>query len=115
MVNRRIYIAGPMAGVEDGNRPAFAKRAEKLKLARFEPVNPCGISPEHPTDIPCVGRPADHSTDHRYGCFLREGIKLLMTCDGFTLLPGWDGSVGASAEEHVARALGLPLIVFDED
>jgi hypothetical protein len=115
MVSRRIYIAGPIAGIEDGNRAAFAKRAEKLKLARFEPVNPWDIPPDHPADVSCAGRLVDHSQTHRYGCFLREDIKVLMTCDGFTLLPGWQDSIGASTEEHVARSMGLPLIVFDEE
>jgi uncharacterized protein DUF4406 len=57
----------------------------------------------------------DHTDEHRYGCFLREDLMVLLFCDGFTLLPGWEESVGASTEEHVARALGLPLIVFEED
>lgn len=116
MVNRRrIYIAGPIAGIEDGNRAAFAERAERLKLCLFEPVNPWDIPPDHSTSVPCVGRRVDHSEIHRYGCFLREDIKVLMTCDGFTLLPGWQDSIGASTEEHVARSLGLPLIAFEEE
>jgi hypothetical protein len=106
----RVYVAGPINGYPDGNREAFAKRALQLTELGFEPVNPWNVGAEHDQG-PCVGGPAYNTeSPHQYGCYLREDIKVLMYCDGITLLRGWQDSRGASAEEHVARALGLQVI-----
>lgn len=104
----RVYIAGPIAGIQDGNRAAFADRAEMLRAVGHVPVNPWDISPDHTEPGPCLGRPLDNPEEqHRYGCCLREDIKVLMYCDAFTTLPGWARSVGAQTEVHVARSIGL--------
>lgn len=102
----RVYIAGPMAGIFDGNRQAFKERAEKLRLAGHEPVNPWDIFPEDHTG-PCIGGTASNETGHQYGCNLRADIAVMMFCDAVTFLPGWQNSKGASTEEHVARSIGL--------
>ena len=109
----RVYIAGPIAGKENGNREAFAQRARLLVEMGLEPVNPWDIPPDHDQGS-CCGAPVPHESVHRYGCLLREDIKILMYCDAITLLPGWQDSVGASTEEHVARSIGLKVLEVED-
>lgn len=106
----RIYIAGPIGGMPNGNREAFNERARLLKEQGHEPVNPWDIFPKD-HDTPCIGGEASNSqgTNHRYGCMLRADIEIMMYCDAISLLPGWADSPGATTEEHVARALGLRI------
>lgn len=104
----RIYIAGPIAGYPNGNREAFAERAEMIIAAGWEPVNPHEV--DHAHEGACIGVATDRPDDpHLYGCYLRADIRELMTCDAYTLLRGWYASKGARVERHVAQALGIPL------
>lgn len=115
-MTERIYIAGPIAGKPDGNRQAFADRANELKAAGYEPVNPWDILPgDHKG--PCIGGavPVELEPQHHYGCLLRADIVELMFCDGINLLPGWEDSKGARTEHHVATSIGLPLITLEEE
>jgi hypothetical protein len=104
----RVYISGPIKGMPDGNKEAFAQRAKELVEKGHEPVNPWDINGDHSGD--CIGEPVEHDTVHRYGCFLRNDIRELMYCDAITLLPGWQRSTGATTELQVATAIGLVLI-----
>ena len=104
----KVYIAGPIKGMENGNREAFAKRAEELELAGHVPVNPWNIYPNHLG--PCIGSVVEHSTEHLYGCFLRADIEILMYCEAISLLPDWERSIGACTEHTIARSLGLKVL-----
>lgn len=109
----KVYIAGPINGMPNGNREAFAQRAKELIALGHEPLNPWDIGPEHETNVGCCGGSVDHSEDipHQYGCYLRADIiTFLQQCDGISLLEGWQQSKGATVEEHVARAVGLKVI-----
>lgn len=107
----KVYIAGPINGRPDGNRAAFALRAKELIAMGHEPLNPWDIPPDHDAG-PCCGGPVDHEDGpHQYGCYLRADIiTFLQTCDAISLLDDWEQSRGATAEEHVARAVGLQVI-----
>lgn len=109
----RVYISGPIKGRPDGNREAFAKAAELIRALGQEPVNPHDISEAHSDDVSCVGGSTGREDDlHRYGCYLRADIRVLVDCDAYMTLPEWQQSVGASAEVTVAQAIGLPRIEF---
>lgn len=105
----KVYIAGPIAGKVNGNREAFAERAAQLKEMGHEPLNPHDILPVHGMS-PCIGEPLEGDSEHQYGCYLRADIEQMMFCGGITLLPGWWRSKGASAEEYVARSIGLTIV-----
>jgi hypothetical protein len=109
----KVYIAGPINGVPDGNRPAFKEAADRVRAAGHEPVNPWDIPPDH--DGPCCpGDPPDHDPVglHAYGCYLRADILQLMWCDAIMLLENWHQSRGASTESHIAWSLGLQVVEF---
>src|SRR6185436_4772866 len=93
------YIAGPMAGMPDLNRPAFRRAAEHLRNAGHAVVNPHDIAP-HAHEGPCPRSYATNPDDgHAAACYLRTCLKAMLECRAVVMLPGWEASVG-SREEH---------------
>ena len=88
----RLYLAGPMSGIEALNFPAFNAAAAALRDRGFLIDNPAEICPD----------PATQWRD----C-MRADIKVLVDCDGIALLPGWENSRGATLERTIAIGLGL--------
>jgi hypothetical protein len=109
----RVYIAGPINGKPDGNRPAFSEAAERIRRAGHQPLNPWDVPPDHDGRC-CPGEPVEHDPDsgHTYGCYLRADIIWLMFCDAIMFLADWEQSKGASTEAHVAKSIGLPVVEF---
>lgn len=85
-----IYIAGPMSGIEDFNRPAFEAAEIHLRELGHVPLNP-GILP---TDLP-------------EGAYLPISLAMLQQADAIYLLKGWIISDGAQIEARLARRQGL--------
>ena len=104
----RIFVSGPINGKPNGNREAFNQRASELRTLGHEPVTPWDVAPDH--DGPCIGRPVDHGSDHRYGCLFRKGLTALMSCEAVTFLEDWERSPGASLENSVARIMDMPIL-----
>lgn len=90
----RLYISGPMTGIEDYNFPAFNAAADQLRAAGYD-----------------VANPADGGADESktWADYLREDLRILLDCDAVALLPGWTESKGARLETYVAEALGMRL------
>jgi hypothetical protein len=95
----RIYIAGPMTGIEDYNLPAFAAAALELDALGYQAVNP-----GHRGVI----------DGYTWQDYLRDALQLLLTCEGVALLDGWENSRGATLEKHVADALDMPVHPLSE-
>ncbi|WP_176246145.1 DUF4406 domain-containing protein [Vibrio aestuarianus] len=89
----KVYIAGPMSGLPEFNRPAFHKMDVKLSNAGYAALNPAllpdGLSQPEYMDICCA---------------------MLRCCDAILMLDGWDKSQGAVAEYHLAKKLGKQII-----
>lgn len=94
---KRIYIAGPITGVE-GYQDRFERAEEILKAAGHEPVSPIADGL-----VPGAG----------YRVYINRGIQLLMDCDAICLLPGWTGSRGAMLEKRYAETVKLPVYFID--
>ena len=90
---KRVYIAGPMTGIEWFNRPAFYKKAKELEIAGFEAV--------HTADMP-LGL--------SYETYMSESFKRLEGCDYVLLLPGWQKSRGAKREIAFAKKYGKRIV-----
>jgi len=90
---RKIYLSGPVRGMPDLNRPAFAE-AERFADGRgWLSVNPHDLTFTDPDDIRDV---------------MDECVGALLRCDAILLLPGWRRSDGALAEWRLALAVGMP-------
>lgn len=88
-----LYIAGPMTGYPDFNRPAFFMAEEDLRTAGFEVLNP-----------------ARHEQDGRsWEDFMRIDLADVLRADGVAVLLWWEQSRGASLEVQVATALKIPV------
>jgi hypothetical protein len=92
---KRVYIAGPMSGIQDLNFPAFHAEAARLRAAGFDVVNPAEINVD-----PSEG----------WAACMKRDIAQMLTCDAVALLPGWQQSRGATLEHHIATALGMPAL-----
>lgn len=93
-VRKKIYIAGPVTGVE-GYEETFAKAADDLRARGYEPVNP--VAP-------------GLVEGWTYRDYINRGFQMLMECDGMLLLPGYMDSKGAALELHYALAVGMEII-----
>ncbi|MEG0303926.1 DUF4406 domain-containing protein [Gordonibacter sp.] len=87
----RLYIAGPVSGIERLNRPAFERAATRLEDAGYSVAVPHWFVPAT----------ADWQTA------MRISIETLAKCDGVALLPGWRTSRGAKIEQRLAVDLGM--------
>jgi hypothetical protein len=92
---KRIYIAGPMTGIEAFNFPAFNSEAARLRAMGHSVINPAEVNPD---------------TRMSWVDCMRMDIALLVTCDTISLLPGWANSQGATLERHIAERLGMDVL-----
>lgn len=87
----KIYLSGPMTGVEDLNRPLFNQIAKELRSQGYKLVNPPELDKNEP----------QRSWE---GCLKRD-IRYLLQCDAVANLPRWQKSRGATLENYIARQL----------
>ena len=96
-----IYISGPMTGLPDNNREAFARAATMLRAdPRFTEV----ISPAE----------LDHAPGATWADFMRRDIEELVKCDAIYLLDGRKTSRGAQLEMQIAEALCMEFFYEEE-
>ena len=108
----RIYLAGPMTGIEDLNFPAFHRAAASLRASGYDVVNPAEINGGADELVAAKAMTDAEAAAHWVKC-MRNDITQLVTCEGIALLPGWERSRGARLEHHVANELGLRKIYVD--
>jgi hypothetical protein len=91
----RLYLAGPMTGIEGFNYPAFNAMADRLRAAGYE-----------------VENPADHGTVEGavWADYMAYDLTRLGLCGMIALLPGWDLSQGARLEVMIAEHLGMRIV-----
>ncbi len=91
----RLYLAGPMTGIEDYNYPAFHEAAARWRSAGHTIVNPAesfGGDQGKPKSV-----------------YMRWDISEILGVDGLVVLPGWQSSSGASLEVAIANAIDKPV------
>ena len=89
-----IYIAGPMTGIDQFNKPEFD--AAHVKLAESWVV----INPARNFG-------GDQTLEHSQ--YMRYSIHQLLISDAVYMLAGWMESTGARVEYEVALSLGLEV------
>ena len=95
-MTRIIYISGPITGIPEGNRPAFAAMAAQLRADGHTVINPHELFRE-------VFRPLTWED------YMRDDLTALLTCTHLVMLPGWEQSRGARLEKYVAEHLGMSV------
>lgn len=91
----KIYLAGPMSGIEELNYPAFNAEAKRLRDLGHKVENPA----ENP--VPPCGS---------WTGYMRMALRQLVDCECVALLPGWTDSKGAVIERNLAQALEMPVM-----
>lgn len=91
-----LYIAGPISGMAEENRPAFEKAAKHFRDLGFIVRNPH----EFCHDIP-VGS--------NWSIYMRRCLQVLAECTDIILLPGWKHSKGANIELQIAEGIGMNI------
>jgi hypothetical protein len=98
----RIYVSGPMTGVEHFNYPLFAKVSAGLRALGHEVLNPAELDdPDAP--------PGTYSWEW----YLKRDLKAMLDYDAVVLLPNWRKSRGARLECSVAEQLNMPTYEVD--
>lgn len=114
VVNRAIYIAGPMQGIPEFNYPAFNAAAALYRQLGYTVLNPA----EHDTDIIGVDAgkvsPSGSIVELEANSHFRRNEALAADLNWIALnatdihmLPGWEHSTGAFAEWSLAKAMKL--------
>ena len=102
-MKRRIYISGPMTGIEPREyRRRFREAEAILRRHGYGCINPCRV---WPCRFPWLYRLMNALLGKRltYAVILAYDLILLMTrADGIAMLPGWRASRGANIENYVA-------------
>ena len=96
---KRIYISGPMSGIENLNFPTFNLEAARLRGLGYEVVNPAEINPDPQTT---------------WEQCMRNDLIAMLDCDTLALLPGWANSKGAHLETHIAHRVGIKIVHSSE-
>ena len=96
-MKKKVYISGPMTGIENYNYPLFHAVEEYLKQLGHMVINPA----RHP-----IGLEWSH-----YMGYARLDVK---ACDVVIMLPGYEASKGAVEEFKLATELGKQVFVASE-
>lgn len=114
----RLYLAGPISGMPDHNKPAFRRAAEQLRAAGYDVLSPIELGRLPGDDFRDT---AEDANEQLWGAYLRRDLLALLDAEGVgrgvtavAVLPGWEGSRGAALEVHVARELGMPVRPVDD-
>ena len=103
-LKRKIYLSGPMTGIEPREyRHRFREAETILRRHGYGCINPCRV---WPCRFPWLYRLMNAMLGKRltYAVILAYDLILLMTrADGIAMLPGWEQSRGARIENYTAR------------
>lgn len=102
MTKRVIYLSGPMKGYPERNYPAFHEAAARLRAAGHRVYNPAEFTHDEPDGAFPLRR-----------AFAEYCAFICAEADTIVLLPGWEKSLGVSAELALAKNCGLDVIEFD--
>ena len=90
-----IYIAGPMKGLKNANRAAFAEAAERLRNLGYIVLNPAVLP---------VGMPPDH--------YMPICLAMVQAADIICMLDGWGRSDGANIEMDFDKYQGKDVVTY---
>lgn len=117
ITGKKIYLSGPMTGIEDHNRAEFDKAAEHLYSKGAEEVyNPADLidgfarSSHESCMLASIWALTSGGTELTRPSDGKEGGVIVVNSPDYDLLvslPGWQDSAGARLERDVAVAIGM--------
>lgn len=119
MVQRTIYIAGPMRGKKYFNFPAFDEARDLLQSEGYNVISPADMDREAGFDPLVLGEDYDWNDltkcDFSLSDAIDRDLEALRRCDAIYLLQGWQRSRGATAEKALAEWIGLHVFYQQEE
>lgn len=96
----KLYISGPITGIDQDNRPAFYNAQMRLEAAGYEVINPHNI-----------GAQSGYQDGLRWSDYLRADLIYILTegVQGIATIEGHHASRGATLECHLASELDIPV------
>lgn len=101
---RMIYLSGPMKGYPESNYPLFHRVAGILRGA--------GHGLYNPAEFKWSG--TDHKQFPLRDAFAEYSRFICLVADSIVLLPGWEKSMGVSAELALGKNCKLDVFEFIE-
>lgn len=95
----KVYVAGPMTGIADWNKPEFRRNTDRLRGSGFRVTNPAELFTH---------------TDQPWEFYMKHALKAMLDCDMIFLLNGWSSSRGAQIELDLAKKVGMG-VMFEVD
>jgi hypothetical protein len=93
----KLYVAGPITGIKDYNKPNFDAAATFLRNEGYHAITPFDLA----VVDPCL--------ESDWNANMKRCIKYLVDMDVLVTIPGWTKSKGARLEVLIAQQIGLPL------
>lgn len=113
MKKKRVYISGPITGMDSGACSNSFDDAEKLLTeAGFDALNPYRLMPAD--DCICGDDGTTDSSAHSWSCYMKRDLREMLGCDAIFMLSGWSNSHGARLEMHIAASCDMEIF-FDAD
>lgn len=101
---KRVYIAGPMTGIENYNFGEFDRAEKGLRECGMNVVNPATLSRR-------VLNGRLELEPEELSKLIEDELEMLVDCDAILLLRGWENSLGAKKELYHAIGNGLEVWV----
>lgn len=102
----RVYISGPITGIEDLNREEFQKAENMFLSLRKIVTNPHKIVP-YDLIVKHADNPKKLWTEAMKIC-----IKHIPDQDAIFVLDGWNSSRGSTVEIFTGQTLSIPVFYF---
>ena len=102
----KLYIAGPMAGIEQMNYPAFAKATAELRELGFDVLSPHEIDDRFPH------RAHYNDPQEEWLWYMIQCIPMVFEVQMLVLLDGWFNSRGAQIERQIAECRNIPIYEY---
>ena len=97
-----IYLSGPMKGYPQSNYPLFHAVAAKLREDGHVVYNPAEFLHAEPDGVFPLRK-----------AFAEYAAFICNRADTIVLLPGWEKSLGVSAELALAKNCGLEIVEYE--
>jgi hypothetical protein len=100
----KIYLSGPMTGVEDykarfDGAEMYLKKlyAGMRPVTHVQIVNPATVMSAMPVDL-------------KWNQYMDVALSCLKGCDAIYMMDGWEKSTGAQIEKLYAEGSGIPVL-----
>lgn len=104
----KVYLAGPMSGLEEFNFPAFRAATLDLRARGYEVWSPAEADEE------LDGFDGVKGETYPFGHYMSRDLPEVLRADLVVVLPGWESSKGARLEIYVAEQCGIKVVSYPE-